>query len=363
MGIVGCLSMRFPTGKRSSFALDIDFHRKGVKKNIFPDRVLRSQAMLSAESSRILRRCNLCPRSCGVDRSGRGIDEGRRGYCKQGPAMKVAYVGPHMGEEPPITGEKGAGTVFFTGCSLRCSYCQNYQISHHGLGQEVSVEELSGQIIRMIKQYGVHNVSFVTPDHFFPHVFETVEALRARGYRLPVVMNSSGYQSVQMVKMAENYTDIYLPDFKYSDSALARRLSSCPDYPEVALSALDEMLRQKGFLKTTNDECGLATKGVLVRHLILPGHVDNSCQVLSMLFLEFGPKLPLSMMSQYYPVRPQKDRELNRTVEREEFEKVLDHAKDLGFERLFVQYPDEAATRLGQRPRFLPDFTSSRPFG
>ncbi|MBW2082604.1 MAG: radical SAM protein [Deltaproteobacteria bacterium] len=322
-----------------------------------------SEAVLRQPNWQLLENCRLCPRSCGINRAGQSGQKATRGYCRQGSTMKVAYVGPHMGEEPPITGRRGAGTVFLTGCTLRCSYCQNYQISHQGLGQQFTPDRLIVKIAAMIDSYGVHNVSFVTPDHFFPHVFETVEGLRARGYGLPVVMNVSGYQSVEMLKRAENYTDIYLPDFKYADSGLANRLSSCPDYPEVALSALDEMLKQKGFLKTTNANPGVATKGVLVRHLILPGHVKNSCDALTMLFVEFGPKLPLSLMSQYYPVRPQKFPELNRTIKKEEFEMVLSHAKDLGFHTLFVQYLSNNITVTNEKPSFVPDFSSPRPFG
>ena len=318
--------------------------------------------MLKTQIKKLFENCNLCPRSCGVNRNGETYEESPKGYCRQSSTMKVAYVGPHMGEEPPITGQKGAGTVFFTGCSLRCCYCQNYQISHRGLGQPITPEDLVGRIINMIKSYGVHNVSFVTPDHFFPHVFDAVDKLRKKGCRLPIVMNVSGYQSVELLKLAENYTDIYLPDFKYSDSVLAGRLSSCQDYPEIALSALEEMLRQKGFLKISNASPGIATKGVLVRHLILPGHVENSCDALTMLFVEFGSKLPLSLMSQYYPAILQKFPELNRRIRRDEFGKVLDHAKDLGFETLFVQYPDQGLVDPNKRPRFLPDFSSPNPF-
>jgi len=177
----------------------------------------------------------------------------------------------------------------------------------------------------------------------------------------PVVMNCSGYQCVDTLRLGHGLIDIYLPDFKYADAKLAKRLSKCPDYAQVALEALDEMLKQNGYLKS-HGTSPIATKGVLVRHLILPGYVDNSCEALTMLFVEFGPRLPISIMSQYYPVRPQDDPTLNRTVTVEEFEKVLGHAKDLGFETIYVQYPKRLDPKSPDRKRFIPDFSCERPF-
>jgi len=308
----------------------------------------------------ILKECKLCPRNCGVARIPKAGTP-RAGYCRQTDQLKVAYVGPHMGEEPPITGKRGSGTVFLTGCSLRCSFCQNYQISHEGIGEPMDPKELANRISHMIHRFRVHNVNFVTPDHFFPHVFQTISLVRQKGLTLPVVMNLSGYQSIEMLKLAGEFTDIYLPDFKYAHSSLAKRLSACPDYPSTALAAIEEMLRQKGYLTTERKE-GIGTTGVLVRHLILPGYVENSCEALTMLFVEFGKRLPLSIMSQYYPVRPQKDSSLNRTVTREEFDRILNHARDLGFEKLYVQFPENLRQDLETKPSFVPDFSSARPF-
>ena len=279
--------------------------------------------------------CRLCPRECGINR----MEETKishSGFCRESQNLRVAYVGAHFGEEPPLTGWNGSGTIFFTGCSLRCSFCQNYQISMDGLGKIMDVDELFKRVKEMIELNKVHNINFVTPDHFFPHTFQLVSLLRSKGYNLPVVYNLSGYQSVDMIKMVDHYADIYLPDYKYSDPVLSAVLSRCKDYPKVALEAISEMVKQKGFLDSSKTNSSLARKGVLVRHLILPGKIENSLNALTTLFLEFGAKLPLSLMSQYRPALPQKDRDLNRPLTGEEFNRVYSHAMDLGFEQLYV---------------------------
>jgi len=316
----------------------------------------------------LYRECELCPRRCGVDRTAEEV-----GICREGVTLRVASVEAHMGEEPPISGVNGSGTVFFTGCSLRCIYCQNQQISHEGLGREWSVGELVERLIALCESAGIHNVNFVTPDHFLPHTVAVVEALRRRAIRIPVLYNLSGYQSLQSLRLIEPVADIYLPDFKYADPTLAGSLSRCPDYAAVALEALVEMVRQKGFLDSflfggdhelhgvdRNRAQPVADKGVLVRHLVLPGQVQNSRQVLDMLYVEFGRDLPLSLMSQYVPIREFPEAPfLNRTVTAEEFHQVLEHAQRLGFSHLFVQYPEKTAS--GVHP-FLPDFSSVAPF-
>jgi len=190
--------------------------------------------MDSMEIIQFYENCCLCPRYCGVSRV-YGGEKTRVGFCGETDQLRVAYVGPHFGEEPPITGKNGSGTVFFTGCSLRCSFCQNYQISHQRVGSNISPEELLKKLENMIRQYHVHNINFVTPDHFFPHVFSIVSLMRENAFDLPIIHNLSGYESVEILKTAEDYVDIYLPDFKYSHSSLAAELSKCPDYPEVAL--------------------------------------------------------------------------------------------------------------------------------
>ena len=306
-------------------------------------------------------KCCLCPRSCGVNRAS-GDGKSPLGFCGETNQLRVAYVGTHFGEEPPITGKNGSGTVFFSGCSLRCSFCQNYQISHKGMGKYLSLEQLLDRVERMIRVRLVHNINFVTPDHFFPHVFRLVAFLRNKGFKLPVIINLSGYQSVEMLRTADDYADIYLPDFKYSDSFLAARLSKCRDYPEVALIAIEEMIKQKGFFDACSTGSDLAKKGVLVRHLILPGNVENSINALTILFVEFGKNLPLSLMSQYHPVTNQRDKELNLILSHEEFYKVYSHATELGFENLFVQFPEKKLKCQSVHSPFLPDFQRAEPF-
>jgi len=308
--------------------------------------------------------CELCPRRCGVDRTA-----GQVGRCGEGSRLHISTIEAHMGEEPPISGKNGSGTVFFSGCSLRCLICQNYQISREGLGREWSLEEVADRLADLHGREGIHNVNFVTPDHFLPHTVAVVRILRERRIRIPIVYNLSGYQRLESLRLIEPVADIYLPDFKYADAALARSLSGCADYAAIALEALCEMVRQKGLLDTLvhsdEDEVGTvgmrqARKGVLVRHLILPGHGENSRQVLSMLFVEFGGELPISLMSQYVPVHTfPVGSPLNGQVTRDEFQAVFQHAQELGFRNLFVQHPEEVAE---DRQPFLPDFREVKPF-
>ncbi|MCF8144779.1 MAG: radical SAM protein [Deltaproteobacteria bacterium] len=306
--------------------------------------------------------CVLCPRGCGVDRTGRGRGPGK-GVCGETDQLRVAYVGPHFGEEPPISGTNGSGTVFFTGCSLKCVYCQNHQISHEALGVAISLDDLALRVREMAVRDHVHNINFVTPDHFFPHVFRLVSLLRKAGIALPIVYNLSGYQLIEALASAEDYADIYLPDFKYSDPFLAAALSRCRDYPAVALEAISMMIQQKGFLDAVSSpQTAPARKGVLVRHLILPGKVQNSINALTSLLVEFGPGLPLSLMSQYHPVLHHHDPDLNRRVDRDEFDAVLSHAEALGFEHLFVQFPETDNPHPAGVSPFLPDFEKPEPF-
>jgi putative pyruvate formate lyase activating enzyme len=278
-----------------------------------------------------------------------------------------------MGEEPPISGRNGSGTVFFSGCPLRCAFCQNLQISHEGLGDSWTVDGVLARISALCRDRSIHNVNLVTPDHFLPHVLAAVELMRTRGVHVPIVYNLSGYQRIETLRMVEGCADIYMPDFKYSDGSVADRLARCPDYPAVALDAIAEMVRQKGFLDCFSGEHGEtiecdaredvvepARTGVLARHLILPGQVQNSLDCLTMLFVEFGRDLPLSLMSQYVPVRSfPDDPSLNRPINLGEFQAVFDHVVDLGFRNLFVQSPEGLA--YAPRP-FLPDFRRLHPF-
>jgi putative pyruvate formate lyase activating enzyme len=207
----------------------------------------------------------------------------------------------------------------------------------------------------MIETYNVHNINFVTPDHFIPHILLIIENIKKEYPGLPILFNISGYQSIKILREIKDYVDIYLPDFKYADKKLAARLSLCPDYPGICLDAISEMIKQKGFLRLENS---IAKKGVLVRHLILPGNIENSMDVLSILYGEFGKDLPISLMSQYKPITWQSDLALNRTLREEEFYKIYSHLFDLGFDNIFVQFPEETKKYM----QFLPDFSLDQPF-
>lgn len=322
--------------------------------------------------------CRLCPRHCHVNRLQR-----QKGFCGETAQLRVASIGAHFGEEPPISGLHGSGTVFFSGCTLQCNYCQNYQISCQHLGAMTTVEEVGQRLTELYAARQIHNINFVTPDHFFPHTCAIVTYVRRQGIDIPAVYNVSGYQDVQALRAIEAAADIYLPDFKYADHRLGERLSHCRNYAAIALDALTEMIKQKGFLDSafSDDPAAIARKGVLVRHLILPGQVQNSVDALSMLLLEFGRQLPISLMAQYHPIPSWEGAgvglpswegaeqdfpswegagggfpDMQRSITQEEFQRVYDHALELGFEQLFVQYPEQ------RDAAFLPDFQQDEPF-
>jgi putative pyruvate formate lyase activating enzyme len=300
--------------------------------------------------------CQLCPRQCGVNR----LRE-ETGFCGATGQLRIASIVAHFGEEPPISGERGSGTVFFSGCTLKCDFCQNYQISQQNSGDTMDIEHVVQRLEALYTTQGIHNVNFVTPDHFFPHTIDIVTGLKDHNIHLPIIYNMSGYERVESLRSLEDYADIYLPDFKYADNTLGERLSHCQNYSSVALDALTEMIMQKGFLDTfgTDHSDRIAQRGVLVRHLILPGQIHNSIHALDMLFLEFGGDLPLSLMSQYHPVAPCELPEFDRGITHDEFCQVYEHGLDLGFQHLFIQYPQ---TQKHPSPEFLPDFTQKQPF-
>jgi putative pyruvate formate lyase activating enzyme len=332
------------------FALD-----KLVAKYIARNNMVHTDPLL------LFKECRLCPRHCGANRlNQRKVT--RSSFCGESSLLRVAHVGPHFGEEPPLTGKNGSGTVFFSGCSLKCTICQNYQISRDGLGKSMSVHDLYFMLDKMIRIDKVHNINLVTPDHFFPHVFRLVARLRRNEHDLPIIYNLSGYQSRDLLAWAEDSADIYLPDFKYANPLLSKHLSKCKDYPSVALDAIAEMVRQKGFLDASVNGTSLAKKGVLVRHMILPGEVQNSIDALTSLFLEFGSELPVSLMSQYYPAFPQQAKDLNRPLSQKEFDRVYTHALDLGLENLYVQFLNKSTLIQGHPSSFLPDFLQENPF-
>ena len=253
-----------------------------------------------------------------------------------------------MWEEPCISGEKGSGTVFFSGCSLRCIFCQNREIARMNTGKEITVERLS-EIFLELQQKGAANINLVTACHYVPHIIEALDLAKSKGLILPVVYNSGGYEKVETLQMLEGYVDIYLPDYKYTDATLANNFSNAPDYPEVALKAIKEMVRQTGECMFGED--GYLQKGTIVRHLILPAHTHQSKEALSLLYKTFGNSIYISIMNQYTPIHPIPTYpELNRRVTPREYEKVLTHAISIGITNAFIQEGSTASES------FIPKF-------
>ena len=277
--------------------------------------------------------CELCPRRCRADRAA-----GERGVCGATDTLRLARSALHFWEEPPISGEEGSGTVFFSGCPLKCVYCQNHEISTGNFGIDVSPERLA-QIMLELQDQGALNINLVTATHYAHLLPEAIAAARARGLVVPIVYNTSGYERVEAVRELDDLVDIWLTDFKYADARLGRALSHVPDYPSVAQSALIEMARQlerHGGGAARAD--GTWTRGIIVRHLVLPGHTEDSCRVLDLIWDAVG-DVPISVMNQYTPNAAMRAAggELARAVTREEYECVLDHADDLGFTQMFWQ--------------------------
>lgn len=282
--------------------------------------------------------CRLCPRECGVNRL-----TGEKGICGCDSKLYAARAALHMWEEPCISGKTGSGAVFFSGCNLRCVFCQNHNISSMEVAKEISVERLCG-IFFELKDKGAANINLVTPSHYIPHIATTVECCKNRGFDLPIVYNCGGYESVETMKLLDGLVDVYLPDFKYMDSNLAAKYSKAADYPERAKSALEEMYRQVG--PPVFDENGLMTKGVIVRHLVLPGCEMDSEKVIKYLYETYGNNIYMSIMSQYTPlakfVEEGRYPELCKKIDREEYDRLIDYALDIGVENAFIQEDDVA---------------------
>lgn len=290
--------------------------------------------------------CTLCPRECNVNRA-----EGKTGFCGvAGEDIYLARAALHMWEEPCISGEDGSGTVFFSGCPLRCVYCQNYNIAHAKTGKAVTRERLS-EIFMELQEKGANNINLVTPTHYTPEIVCAVKRAREKGLRLPVVYNCSGYEKVDTLRMLDGIVDIYLTDFKYMDSDMAKRYSHAKDYPEVAKAALNEMVRQTG--EAVFSEEGMMQKGVIVRHLLLPGALENAKAVVQYVYETYGDVVFLSLMNQYTPL-PQVEKypEINRRVTEEEYEELVDFAIDIGVENGFIQEGETA------EESFIPEFNN-----
>ena len=287
--------------------------------------------------------CLLCPRKCGINR---GI--GQTGVGGVSSEIKVARAALHYWEEPCISGKRGSGAVFFSGCSLHCVFCQNRAISDGKEGKVISKERLSDIFIELADK-GANNINLVTPGQYIPDIVWAVNDAKSRGMKLPIIYNTSGYENVTELKLLEGIVDVYLPDFKYMDNMLSARYSRAKDYPSVAKQALSEMVRQQPDV-VIDDATGLIQKGVIVRQLLLPGHVNDAKVVLKYLYDTYHDHVYISMMSQFTPIALKDYPEINRTVTRREYERLVDYAIKIGITNAFIQEGDVA------KDSFIPAF-------
>lgn len=287
--------------------------------------------------------CLLCPRKCGINRR-----TGQTGVCGVSSEIKVARAALHYWEEPCISGKRGSGAVFFSGCSLHCVFCQNREISDGKEGKVISKERLSDIFIELADK-GANNINLVTPGQYIPDIVWAVNDAKSRGMKLPIIYNTSGYENVTELKLLEGIVDVYLPDFKYMDSTLSARYSRAKDYPSVAKQALSEMIRQQPDV-VIDDATGLIQKGVIVRQLLLPGHVNDAKAVLKYLYDTYHDHIYISMMSQFTPIALKDYPEINRTVTKREYERLVDYALEIGITNAFIQEGDVA------KDSFIPAF-------
>lgn len=287
--------------------------------------------------------CNLCPRECNVDR---GL--GKTGFCKVPNQIKVARAGLHFWEEGCISGSEGSGTVFFSGCNLRCVYCQNRKIAEGVYGKEITVDRLTAIFLELEKQ-GANNINLVTPSHYVLQIIEALKLAKQQGLTVPVVYNSSAYEKVETLKLLEGYVDVYLPDFKYMDDEISKKYSNAPDYSQVAKDAIAEMVRQVG--TPCFDDREMMKKGVIVRHLVLPGFIDDSKKIIKYLYDTYGNDIYISILSQFTPLPYLKEYpEIDRKITEAEYDEVVDYAIEIGVENGFIQEGDVALES------FIPDF-------
>lgn len=297
-------------------------------------------------------KCNLCPRRCNADRIHK-----QKGFCQMTDDVYIARAALHMWEEPCISGENGSGAVFFSGCQLRCVFCQNNAISTGKAGRKISIAELAQQFLKLQEQKA-NNINLVTPTHYVPQIIKALSMAKADGLRIPVVYNTSSYENVETLKMLEGYVDVYLPDLKYMDNHIAMKYSNAGDYFDIASKAIAEMLRQTGkpqFYKDAENkycEAGIMKKGVIVRHLIMPGMTKDSKNIVKYLYETYSNDIYISIMNQYTPLKcVEKYPELNRKITSEEYDDVVDYAIELGVENGFIQEGETA------QESFIPEFS------
>lgn len=274
--------------------------------------------------------CDLCPHDCGVNRL-----KDERGICGAGLKPKIASANVHKGEEPPISGSRGSGTIFLAGCSLKCRFCQNFPISQLGNGAEITTTALAERMLRLQRQ-GVHNINFVTPTHFLPQILAALWLGIPRGFRLPIVWNSSGYEKVDSLRLLDGVVSVYLPDMKYDDDATSVRLSSAPGYCGINRAAVTEMLRQAGHLQLDDD--GVAVKGLIIRHLVLPKRLAGTRQTLGWIAGNLGAGTHISLMRQYFPAhRALETADIDRKITDEEYDEAAEWLEEFGLENGWVQ--------------------------
>ena len=287
-------------------------------------------------------KCNLCPRNCNVDR-----EKGEFGYCGASNEMVIARYSLHMWEEPCISGESGSGTIFFSYCNMKCCFCQNYEISELHKGRVVSIEKFS-DICLELQEKGASNINLVTPTHYVSLIVEGLKLAKEKGLHIPIVYNTSSYEHRDTIKMLDGLVDIYLPDLKYYDDCYGEKYSKCNNYFKYASNAIEEMIQQVGSCEF--DEKGMMRKGVIVRHLLLPGNLEDSKKIIQYLYAKYRDDIIISIMNQYTPVRKLEYEELNRKVLDREYDELIDYAYDLGVRKAFIQ---EGET---QKVSFIPDF-------
>ena len=286
--------------------------------------------------------CNLCARHCNIDRS-----TDKTGFCKMTEEIRVARAALHMWEEPCISGEEGSGTVFFSGCSLRCVFCQNNTIANGDTGKSITIERLS-EIFLELQEKGANNINLVTPTHYVPQIIKALDLARSNGLHLPIIYNTGSYDTVDTIRLLDGYVDVYLPDLKYVSNELSARYSHAKDYFTIASAAIAEMYRQVGPPQFEND---MIKKGMIVRHLVLPTHTKDSKAVIRYLYETYGDNIFISIMNQYTPLPPVSAYpELTRTVTASEYDSVVDYAIDLGVENGFIQEGETS------KESFIPPF-------
>ena len=296
--------------------------------------------------NKLLKNCKLCPRNCGINRI-----NGEIGFCGATDKLKVARASLHMWEEPCISGENGSGTVFFSHCSLKCIFCQNNNISQNNFGKEITIERLA-EIFIELQNKKANNINLVTPTHYVPYIVVGLSLAKQKGLNIPIVYNSGAYENIDTIKMLEGVVDIYLPDLKYYDNSYGLKYSKCIDYFKYATLAIEEMVRQVGNIEIDND--GMMKRGVIVRHLMLPGAIEDSKKIIKYLYDKYHDDIIISIMNQYTLVRKLEYSELNHKVKESDYDELINYAYDLGVRNAFIQ---EGET---QDSSFIPDFNIFR---